>query len=64
MTVTEMTEQIMTIHGEIMFNRTSEDYSELLASVSELQYFLRNELNVMPPEVITYLPVTHADYHF
>lgn len=50
MTTDEMTNQIMIIHGQILFDREPKDYGQLLAAVEELRYFLRVELNVTPLE--------------
>ena len=45
-----MTNLILEIHGQILFERETKDYGELLAAVEELRYFLREELRVMPIE--------------
>lgn len=53
-TTDDMTSLIMLIHGHIMFNgKATDDYRELLAAVNELQYFLKQELQVPPIPDIT-----------
>lgn len=50
MSTQDMTNLILEIHGQILFDRETKDYGELLAAVEELRYFLREELRVMPIE--------------
>ena len=50
MSTQDMTNSILEIHGQILFDRDTKDYGELLAAVEELRYFLREELRVVPIE--------------
>ncbi|MBQ7776181.1 MAG: hypothetical protein IJ379_09690 [Lachnospiraceae bacterium] len=50
MSTQDMTNSILEIHGQIMFDTEPKDYSELLAAVEDLRYFLREELHVIPLE--------------
>lgn len=50
MNTQDMTNLIQEIHGQILFDRETKDYGELLAAVEELRYFLRDELRVIPIE--------------
>jgi len=50
MSTQDMTNSILEIHGQIMFDTEPKDYSELLAAVEDLRYFLREELRVIPLE--------------
>lgn len=59
MTTKEMTNQIMMIHGQILFDREPKDYRELLVALEELRYFLRIELNVPPLE---YDNIKHEEF--
>lgn len=53
MSINEMHKIISAIHEQIMFEPTvsANDYSELLAAVEELQYFLKIDLHVPPINV-------------
>ena len=61
MNTQDMTNLIQEIHGQILFDRETKDYGELLAAVEELRYFLRDELRVMP---IEFEKTPQADFDF
>lgn len=61
MNTQDMTNLIQEIHGQILFDRETKDYGELLATVEELRYFLRDELRVMP---IEFEKTPQADFDF